>query len=129
MSSIASPTTTTRRAAIFVNSCSRWSRVRRGSGVGMVNAVASRQRALAAESVAQAHAAEQPRPRVATYVLKIRDAMHSGVEAEAQAAARRECARQRSAHCPLDDTMKDRRGRRVRGHNGLRLARIALALP
>src|SRR6266516_1324669 len=36
MSSIASTTTTTRRAAIFVNSCSRWSRVSRGSGVGMV---------------------------------------------------------------------------------------------
>src|SRR5947199_9939775 len=36
MSSIASPTTTTHRAAIFVNSCSRWSRVSRGSGVGMV---------------------------------------------------------------------------------------------
>src|SRR6266446_6478376 len=32
MSSIASPTTTTRRAAICVNSCSRWSRVSRGSG-------------------------------------------------------------------------------------------------
>src|SRR5436309_12520286 len=41
MSSIASPTTTTRRAAIFVNTCSRWSRVRRGSGVGMVTGGAS----------------------------------------------------------------------------------------
>src|SRR2546427_11699966 len=41
MSSIASPTTTTRRAAIFANTCSRWSRVRRGSGVGMVTGGAS----------------------------------------------------------------------------------------
>src|SRR5437867_2765755 len=41
MSSIASPTTPTRRAAIFANTCSRWSRVRRGSGVGMVTGGAS----------------------------------------------------------------------------------------
>src|ERR1700704_3103036 len=129
MSSIASPTTTTRRAAILVNSCSRWSRVRRGSGVGLVNGVGSRRLALMAEAVAQAHAAEEPRPRVATRVLKIRDAMHAGVEAEAQAAARRERARQRSAQRPLDHTLKDCRGRGVGGHRGMRLARIALALP
>src|ERR1700716_1881355 len=129
MSSIASPTTTTRRAAILVNSCSRWSRVGRGSGVGIVNGVGSRQRTLVAEAVAQAHAAEQPRPRVATYVLKVRDAMHAGVEAEAHAAARRERARQRSAQRPLDDALKDRRGRGGRRLERMWLARVALALP
>src|SRR5574342_615955 len=111
MSSIASPTTTTRRAAIFANSCSRWSRVSRASGVGVImgGGAGSRQRALALEPVADADAPQEPGPCVPALVLEVRDAMRACVERHADARRYRVAPREGDAPRTLHDALKDRR--------------------
>src|SRR3979409_242403 len=100
MSSIASPTTTTRPVAIFVNNSSRWSRVRRGSGVGMVKGAGSLQHSFHVESIRQREPSHPFGVARARHVTGVATEVHAAVSRYAPRAAL-PLGAQREAHRAL----------------------------
>src|SRR5690348_2598873 len=128
MSSIASPTTTTRRAAIFWNRCSRWSWVRRASEDGKVmDARKSPQLSLCTEPERQGNPAHPPRVAHPAHMTRVVNEVDAAVPREPPVSVLPRGA-EREACRALDDTREQRGSRAVRRDGRIRFPEVAFAL-
>src|SRR5581483_6363364 len=121
MSSIASPSTTTRRSAILASSVSMRSRDRRLSGMGL------RKRRGVMRAISDGKRAEELRLRNARHMAKIADEVHAAVRRDLKI-SRLHIGSEGHAHDPFDHAREQHGRTLVPGDQWMRLARIALAL-